>query len=90
MSVNEAKNNSRKLLPWIPLVATLVVIGIAWGANEAQVANMKDDIEDLNEQASQINDMKVEVAVISEKVENIEERQEENHELLKEILGKVN
>ena len=85
----ETKNGIRKLLPWTPLVATLVVIGIAWGANEMQVSNMKDDIEDLDKQALQINAMKVEVAVIKEKVGNIEKRQEDNSDMLKEILRKV-
>ena len=85
----EPKNGIRKLLPWMPLVATLVLIGIAWGANETQVKNIQDDIDDLDKQVVQINAMKVEVAVIKEKVGNIEKRQEDNSDMLKEILRKV-
>jgi len=67
---------------WLPLIIMLVTVGASWGANQAQISNIKEDVKELKVESKT-------VIQVDERTKAIQKEQEQLRDMIKQILREV-
>jgi len=71
-----------KLLHWWPLLAALVIGSVAWGVQQAEITNLKED-------SLKYEQAMVQQSAIDERTKNIKEDVKDVKDLLMQIIQRI-
>lgn len=79
----------KKLLPWLPFIAALVIVGAAWGESHNAINSLDKRLLKAEQMQQAVNKLATGQAVIEERTLNIEKRVEETKRLIEAMRAEL-
>lgn len=79
----------KKLLPWLPFIAALLLVGAAWGQSLNAISNLDKRLTKAEQTQETVNKLATGQAVIAVRTKNIEKQLEETKRLLEAIRAEL-
>lgn len=79
----------KNLRHWLPLVAALLAVGVAWGQNKSDVDNLSDRLTKAEQTQDSVNKLATTQAVIETRTQHIEHQVVETRRLLEKLTDEL-